>query len=632
MNTKDYILELINCAISAGTTENEDDSRFDIAALKEIINNIKSNKDYFLEFIIDLTDNDLVKLAKNIDNKEKRKSFLASTTYLKKLIEINKKEDVNIPLSKKQEAILFDLYDLISDTITKCESNEEKDKKSRTKVSNYIELKERLISNKALNIEDYNKIKKLVRAYETGNIGSALNEVMDFLNSYNYDLIAPKEEPKEEIIQPAKEKTIKTKKIKQIKKKPEEHIENKAVEKESSVASEIDIFSPQSFIYNPDIVKEKKSKKKILSDTFNISNSLIELGIKEEMLTDYAKELLNKINDLSLLKNNYYYFLDNLKGRFKTNNINGIISILCLSNEEIVNSLFAYFKELNLSEKAIDSLLNRCTDIFFIENKDKFKKSVNLALKYQANIESLINNNITYFYNTFEYNKNKIKLLEQNGLNINQIFNLKPQLLAIGIDTLINNYQLIKSYGYNLEVIDYDSISIIGSKYLNKMIDLFIESGFSEYMIDKECLKNTRSLIIKRIFYAFKNKLNVWDENVSSNRKNEAFETIINKERYTLTDEEIYHLISEHNILESMVESKRPYMFNDATIAQIKRKYEFKINNNTFSRLKTYSIFKVLINHDIEEKEALFYALTYNSNITDSEYLLLKKEILGSNL
>lgn len=615
MDTKEYILELINSLLSTISADDVSYINYDIAPMQELVKRIKNEKEYFLEFILDLSETDIEVLSKSIQDDEERKSFLASTIYLKKLVEINKKEGVSIPLSDNQKALLYKLYDLMNKIIIDYSSMEEKSLKNKTKIEKYNPLKEKLLNNKPLDNSDYELVAKMIYSMEKGNVGSALNEVMDYLNRYNYDLLAPQETEALIIQKPQEEVTEETTIDKENKK--EEII------KEST---SIDIFTPQSFEYNE--AQRKKTKSKGLK-LLGIETILSLLNINETSLTSYAKDLISKITDYELVNNNYYYYIDNIKGRIKETNINGIISLLCLSSTEMFKKMFAYFKKIQLSEVAVDNLINRCTDIFFTNNRNKFKDNAELLFKYTNNVENVINNNVTFFYNSYEYNKNKINNLEELGLDVSKIIDNKCQLLAIKYDTLVSNMKTIRDYGYNLEEIDYDSISIIGSKNLNKMIDLFIESGFSEYITEKEGLKNTRSLIIKRIFYAFKNKLSVWDENLNLERKNESFESMIKKDKQIVTEEEIHHLISEHPLLEALLESKRPYLFNDTTIAQIKRKYEFKIDNIIFSRIKTYSIFKVLINHGIDEKEALFYALTYNSNLTDAEYKMLKEEILG---
>ena len=371
---------------------------------------------------------------------------------------------------------------------------------------------------------------------------------------------------------------------------------------------------------------EKTTKEPIIEKAKEeTSTSLLNIiGLENVILNDYCTNLINN----GLNESAVSYYNENLKSLFIPTNYNGIISINSLSDGDTLTNIFNYFKEINLSEDAIKELLNRATQIFFTKNKDSFKENVTLALSYNADIESLIKTNITYFYNSPEYNQNKIKFLEENGLNVSKIFEIKPQILAIGLDKLLKNIDLLQKYGLTIKEEEYDSLSIISAPNLNIMIDTFIEAGFGTYFLS-DGLKNIRSLIIKRIFYAFKNNLNVWNENITKDRINKEYEEWISKERKTLTEEEISYLISDYPVLEYIETSKKPVFFTDMSTAQIKRKYEFRFANNVISRLKVYSIFNVLINHNVNDREALFYAITYNSNLENNDYNNIKKEILG---
>ncbi len=649
---KNYIINFLNIAKEEG--KKAEKSSYDTAFLKEIIDKVNNNEDYFYEFILDL-DNDLLKgLINNIDPESSRESFLASVIYLKSLTEINKKEDVSIPLSKNQEEILYEVFELIKKVVEKYEKSEKEAKKFYKKYGQkYDSIINKFNNNIALTIEDYDLIDDLIKKYEKENTISHLNSVMDYLNSFNYPLLPEfkedNQEEKVEIEMPSIE----------ISEENEDIIISGITEKEETNNTDInekenakiDIFSPHSFEFTeePKKPKDKDKKNKIrkeekepeiveIEEEHNkdiaeekvdspVDNSadypLKDIGI---LKTDFNSYCMNLIND-GLNESAVKYYKDNLAGYFKENNYNGIVSILCLSNKEILEDLFNYFKDINLSEDIIKDLFNRATPIFFEKNKGYFKENASLALNYDANLDNLIKNNITYFYNTPEYNKNKLELLTRYGLDVKMIFAVKPQLLAIGLDKLLKNINLLKSLNIEIASDSYDNLSIISSNNLNIMIDSFIESGFSSYLF--EGIKNIRTLIIKRIFYAFKNNLSIWNENITPDRINQEYDSWINKERKILTEEEINALYGTYHSLEYLEASKRPVFFTDASAASIKRKYEFKFGNIIISRYKVYSIFKVLVSHDVKEKEALFYAVTYNSNLEKDDYELIKKEILG---
>ena len=588
---KDYILNLIANALEDNKVKGNPET-YDIAFLKEVVQRVSSDKEYFYSFILDLN-SDLVKnITMLVEPADARDSFLASLIYLKKLIEVNAEEDVKIPLSLNQEELLYQLLELIKKIIAKDdEISDAKTKYLRKNAKRLESLNSRLKKKKQLEIEDYDLIENLIKNNETGNVNKKLNEVVDFLNEYNYDLLPEfverpamtEEETHEENISQQIETTG------AIEESPEEEAEVINVKK----SIDFDIFNPQSFVYDANNEPPKKrgrKKKNEVVEELSISDEEVEQAItyNKEKLYKYQEELMD---------------------------------------EESINDLINFFKINNLSDDVINDLINRCTPIFFEKNRDGFKDNVRIALTYGANIEKLIKRNITFFYNTPKYNKNKIELLEKKGLNVSLIFEHQPQILAVGLETLLKNLDILKSYNLDILDDDYDSLSIITSSNLSSMLDTFIEAGFSTYLAT-DGLKNIRSLIIKRIFYAYKNDLDVWKENISEDRINEEYESWIKKELVILNEEEISYLINDYPELESLDLTKRPAFFTDPEGAQIRRKYEFKFDNIIISRIKTYSVFKVLVNHAVDVNEAIFYALTYNLNVDVSDYMLIKEEIL----
>ena len=660
---KNYILNILNNVINEGKNV-KDNYSYDIAFLKEIVDKIKNDKNYFYNYILDIN-NDLIKeLSLNITPNEERDSFIASIMYIKNLCEINKKEEVVIPLSNVQEELLLELLELIKQIIQKDEKRETDNQKNYKKhKEKYNDLVNKIKNNEELSIDDYDLIEELILKYEKGNVYDILNSVIDYLNNYNYRLLSKNieeikevegkeleletKEPEEEIKveneevfskeepiiieKPSKEENISLKETNTITEKPKK--------KKSKI--KLDIFKPQSFVIEEE--KTKKARKTKNSKSLENENTSIKLntitnesneinetdiilskiGISKENFNEYCANLLNNgINEEMI---NYYN--ENLKTLFIENNYNSIISILCLSDLNTLTEIFNYFKEINIKEDTIKDLINRATQIFFTKNKGLFKANVNIIMPYNSNIEELIKNNITYFYNAPEYNQNKISILLEHNVNISKLLEIKPQILAIGTQTIIKNIDLLEKYSISINDENYDSISIISSPNLNIMIDTFIESGFSIHF-NHDGLRNIRTLIIKRIFYAFKNKLNVWDENYTLDRQNNTYEQWINKERRTLEENEILNLLNGYPLLQYIESSKKPIFFYDVNSAQIRRKYEYKFDNNVISRLKVFSIFNVLINHNINEKDALIYAITYGSNLNPSEYDQIKNDII----
>lgn len=631
---KEYLLNLLNEVILSRDSKN-DDINYDIAFLEDMIKRINGSEEYFYSFILDLNDDVLKDLVNQLEQEEAQKSFLASIMYLKNLTKINKEQGIKIPLSKEQNEILFKLYELIKRVIKNEKAKKAEASNYEIKEKEYTNLQKKLKDSIVLDINDYNLIDALIHDNVKGNTSNPFNDVMTFLNSYNYDLLTNTDD-----VNAAKvinktdknEEKVEKENVKVNLNTSQNHKKQFEDLKEDKVKVnpvEIDIFNPQSFDidYEKETVsKKKKTKANIIFDPYD---ALIDFGIEKEKLNAYSIKLLDKVKDEKSFTKTAQYIKENLFKYFDNENINGLISLLCLSDVTSLKNIFKIFNERKLSEPTIKDLVNRCTEIFFTSNKDNFKNNLELVFAYNADLDTLLRRNITFFYNTFDYNKNKINILERNGLNINQILNTKPQLLAINTQQLIRNLNVLKNYNYDLEEIDYDSLSIIGTNDLADMIDTFIEAGFSEILFSRDSLKNTRASIIKRIYYSFKNELNIWKENITDDRLIDTYEEWISKEKNILSEEEIRYLVSDYEILDFVETGKRPVIFKNQVVAQIKRKYEFKFNNIIISRLKTYSVFKVLVSHNVNEKDALFYALTYHSNLEYDDYLMIRKIILG---
>jgi hypothetical protein len=640
---RDNILELLSSLIDVSNVE---DNNYDVAFLKDITDKISNDKDYFNTFLTDI-DEDLLRDIVDLLDVNERKKVLASSLYLKSLMVINKEQGVEIPLSESQREILYDLYNLMKKAVSSYEQRQEVASKEKELKTRYQNLLQKISLNSVLTVDDYNLIEKVIYKLVMGNQGKVLNTVMSALNSYNIGLLAgceaatyTKDEKKDKyvLVRESENKTLVVSKKEELGLKEEKDIsmdvdtKTGIAEKTRDLSKEekyldidIDIFNPQSFDYQKE--SKSKTKEKETINNYNYQTFLLEAGISYDDLSDYAKNLLASC-DGTTIKETYDFVKKTFNSMLKPQNVNGLIGLVCNSDEKTIKDLFGYLKDNNFTDEEVCDLINRCTVIFFKGNSENFKNNVGLALKY-GDVKSLIKNNITFFYNSYEYNKNKVNLLEERNVNINKIMMVKPQILAMRIDVLLNNIEVLTNYGYDLVNGDYDSFSIVGANNLNVMIDLFIEDGFSEYIFMGDSMKNTRSLIIKRLYYAYKNNLNIWRENVLDNRINEVYEEFINKKRRSLNEDEISYLISDYEILDFLENGKRGTLFSDVNLAQVRRKYEFKFNNVILSRLKTYSVFKALVSSDVPLREAMFYALTYNSNLSDADYLMVKKEILG---
>ena len=116
--------------------------------------------------------------------------------------------------------------------------------------------------------------------------------------------------------------------------------------------------------------------------------------------------------------------------------------------------------------------------------------------------------------------------------------------------------------------------------------------------------------MVRRIFYAFKNGLPVWESK-------DSYSLIYGTP--CLKEDEIIPLISDYPILMYLVEGHRLAIYSDTTYAQIKRKTEFVFDRIVISRLKTYRVFDSLVRAGVKPEEAIVKALTFNLPLEESE-------------
>lgn len=540
---KDYILNLLD-RISVDDLKNE--NSFDIAFLQDVLQKSNDDQAYYNKILLDFDEAAIAKIVAKDNNSE---SFLASLIYIKSLEQLNQNENIEIPISDSQREDIGRFIYLIKQFIDNYETDIDNQRKQKNK--DIESLKKRLKNNKPLNKNDYYIIEMGVKKFEIENSNRKLDEIMSFLNEYNYKIIFKSENNSD------------------------------GLSKGSESNDDFNYLAPQSF----EFVKEKKKK---LKKEFDF---LEKLDINPDLIYSDALNIVNAIDD-SIKKN-----------------------------------MVSYIKKIKLNKNSIISLINRGCSIF-VKPFDNFKSNCELILSYNGDLDLMIRENISFFFNSYEYNKNKISIFVNNELNIEELLKIIPKIFAISTNKLLKNFQILDSYGFSFREIDYESLSVIGNDNIDIMLDFFIESSFSNYIFSGNEIKNLKSLIIKRLYYAYKNDLNIWQESLND-YINEEYNDYIRIDRKPITEEEIRYLISDYPILDSIEEGKRPILFGDATTAKIKRKHEFKFNNTIISRLKTYSVFKVLVQHNVDESKALFYALIYNSNLDEKDYLLIRKMVLG---
>lgn len=270
------------------------------------------------------------------------------------------------------------------------------------------------------------------------------------------------------------------------------------------------------------------------------------------------------------------------------------------------------------------------------QNDDDINHNDRLLSKFDVSVKKFKKEYLVFFLESYQVNNRKMDLLEDNGIDINEVLKHAPKLLLSPYYLLEKNMTIMKSYGFDLSCEeDKSNYVVLGTGNLDLALDYFIELGYNDFIHKdvKNCLKNLRALIIKRIYYAYKNKINIWRidgtnvEMLSNRKKNKDYDKLIREQATALDEETIDVLISKYPILEGIDASHRAYIFKDSYNAAINRKTELIFGNKIISRIKTYSLFKVLVENNVNVQEALLYALSYNTILDQSEYDNLKSVV-----
>ena len=351
---------------------------------------------------------------------------------------------------------------------------------------------------------------------------------------------------------------------------------------------------------NPDedIFKHHDMMKSTFKPVCKIEEHEVRQSVKEVMASigfDFDK--LDKISADKLLKCD----LDSLSKRAKylydngyidiigSNNYLGVCEVLSgVSLEEFIDIIIVLKEYYKFTDEDVKILLKRGTVIFTKDGFDNFKHNMDILREYNVSNSVVVTRGILFLINDYMNNKRLISKLPE-GVNV-------TDFLSENIGVLYDSERVLNNL---------DSFSLAG------VLDQFIELGISEHVHsgNKE-LKGIKDLMVRRIFYAFKNGLPVWE----------------NKDSYSLIngtpclkEEEIIPLISDYPILMYLEEGHRLAIYSDTTYAQIKRKTEFVFDRIVISRLKTYRVFDSLVRAGVKPEEAIVKALTFNLPLEESE-------------
>lgn len=347
---------------------------------------------------------------------------------------------------------------------------------------------------------------------------------------------------------------------------------------------------------NPDedIFKHHDMMKSTFKPVCKIEEHEVRQSVKEVMASigfDFDK--FDKISADKLLKCD----LDGLSKRSKYLYDNGYIDIIKVLKE--------YYK---FTDEDVKSLLKRGTVIFTKDGFDNFKHNMDILREYNVSNSVVVTRGILFLINDYMKNKRLIAKLP-DGVSVTDFLSENIGVLYDS-ERVLNNLDSFSLYGFSLSE-DKGAYSVLTTFDLAGVLDQFIELGISEHVHsgNKE-LKGIKDLMVRRIFYAFKNGLPVWESK-------DSYSLIYGTP--CLKEDEIIPLISDYPILMYLEEGHRLAIYSDTTYAQIKRKTEFVFDRIVISRLKTYRVFDSLVRAGVKPEEAIVKALTFNLPLEESE-------------
>lgn len=607
MSEKEFIISLCNKYIE--DLDNNDNNK-NVSYFKDVLHQINENSSYMYDFIIGISENLILELFK--DDEDKKEFILGFNDLKSKIMSFNG-DNSSIKLTSDENKIIDRFKELIVKYVNSSSSDSDT-------VKDFIL---RLNNNSSLLESDYDLVEKLIYLYEKDSTDALFEEAMDYLNRYNISLIR-------KFSKKAKTPVKYTKVGESNSNEDKVNEDNKANPFENMV----------SFEYVPkekSRVNRKKKIDKIKEDEGVDFNSLFSKYNfnYDELQTNYK----NKLNSCDIEK--LESFLKYLNDNTKLSGVNNNSRILGLLLTESSKEAFEYVNNVlinnySFSIKDLDDVLKRYTAIYLDGGLDNFKKNAELLTSCGVKeIAAEVINNVVFFINNYDDNYKNYVILKEMGINADAILKDALNVFSTDFDLLCKNIKVLDSYGFDLrDEEDFKSFSVLLILDLAKAIDMFIEMGYSEYIHDKPelTLRNIKSLIIKRILFAYKNGLDMWD-NYSENcpyKKNDKYEEMI-KNKDVLDEREIDLLIKEYPILSLLDSGMRITTFNDPYFGSIRRKTEFVFDNKIVSRIKTYSIFKCLTTNGVNEQEALLYALSYNMDLNMAEYESLKKVVYRNN-
>ncbi len=655
LSGKDLLIEIIKPALSAvdNHSQNIQEISFDNEKLTNFLNSFIHPED-----ILNLTDELLKILNKSLEDNEDKEKFIGNIKFIKGLAQLSNEKKAKLTLDKEQLLTLDELRELVEEVIKANTYNIKVVKESnKNEIEEYRRVLSKIQKEEIIDDNDYDVIERLILKETPNEAANNLDKIYSFINEFNArelskEFTGIKETPKPKI------KINLTKVIK----------EPKPVEIEV-ISREIESFEEEAFdVFEMNTIDFSEFKESMPEDIFDFVN--IKRGKPEdrdnfeENLEEFKEiikylefdnhELDNKyitnINNIQSIKDFAKYLKEENKivfSKIKKENIYSLLYLLQNSNKKIVESVLKNLNDYFGVKSAggqLFKIVNLATPIFGSKQSKNFNEIAKILNREKVSLDKIINKNITFLYSDPKALEENIKNLKKYNANIKEVIE-NCNMSISSTESFTNQENKLKENIKTLEVYgilpkeyfkeDSSSLSLLNSNKLSSKLDQLIEVGLNEEIHKDETKVGNaiRTFIIKKVYYAYKNEMNVWEdlrtEYVRLNTKREDKITYqeflkekerLSKENKNITEEEILIIKSDHLIMEMLDESMRSAIYSDMPNSILKRKTELIFDTQIISRPKVFKIFDILTKAGEAPKKALLKALVHDSILEESEF------------
>ncbi len=365
-----------------------------------------------------------------------------------------------------------------------------------------------------------------------------------------------------------------------------------------------------SDIYN--IMLEIDRHNKRIAKGNNVLDILIEYGYNNELISS-EETILNSISKEEI-EEKLKYLNSKIEFNFlKEPILNRRLILILLAPLSNIKEILNISKKTNLSLESIFPIFYLNND-FKLESDDSFY------------------NNVEGCFETFTKN---IKLLNDLGYNINEVYENFSNLFYTKSEDLVSNLEIYTKYNINIPI---PSALVVDD--LEYKLDRFIELGLYSYIKSfPQTILNKDKAFFSRIYYARKNLLPV--------KKRYLVKEITSLNGYMINEENYQELVPTYKPIRfetefyNKLEGMRPNIIDNRVITSLLKVLDdnymeednvYNIEGTLISRNKVIRLFQSFLNNNtnnINYFEGLLFAITSNTLISKDDFDSLVSNIVN---